>query len=102
MGAILCDTKVLDINGPAVLSNGEIRRVSPVGIRETVRIGILVQIIKLVQIKEVGNNHLFRGAQCFVVDSNGLFRPLIDNLLAIFRQDVLHCRKVGLGHIAKE
>ena len=84
MGAILSDAKMLDVNGTAILSNGEIRRISPMGIRKTVRIRILLQVINFIKIKEVGNNHLLRRTKRLVVNSNGLLRPLIDNLLTIF------------------
>ena len=58
MGTVFRDAKVLNVDGPVALLDGEVRGVGLVRLPETIGIYLLVFLVNLVEVQEVSYQNL--------------------------------------------
>ena len=102
MGTVFRDAKMLDVDSPVALLDGEVRGVGLVRLTETIRIYLLVLVIDLVEIQEVCNLDFLSRAQRLVVDGNGLAGTLVCDGLHVLVHIGAHRREVSLRDVIEE
>ena len=88
--------------GPSILADDEVRGVWLPCVCYVVGVGGFIVIVYVVQVEEIGDFHLLVGAQHFVLDRDGLFRPCVYYLALEVLQVASHGGVVRFGDIVEE